>query len=198
MTSGADRSTIDLLRADFAASRSWWSRITLVIFRLGTWADARRRRRFPAVVLHRVLDTVWTGGIIGSLLPADVRAGAGLGLHHGGRGIFLATGTRFGDQVTVMHGVTFAMDGVDHDARATVGDRVFIGTGVVVMGGVTIGDDATIAAGAVVTKDVRPGTTVGGVPAKEIGRGPRYAARGGDPAGGRADAQAGPAAGDDS
>ena len=180
------RSPLALLRADFAASPSWWSRITLAVFRLGEWADARRRRRLPAVVLHRVLDVLWTGAVIGSSIPADVRAGPGLGLHHGGRGIVLATGTRFGDQVTLMHAVTFAMDGVDHDARATVGDRVFVGTGVVVMGGVTIGDDATIAAGAVVTRDVRPGTTVGGVPAVEIAEGPRYAARGGDPAGGRA------------
>lgn len=179
---------LDVLRADFAASPSWWSRVTLAIFRLGEWADERRRRRLPAAVLHRVLDAVWTRAIIGSEIPADVRAGAGLGLHHGGRGIILATGTRLGDQVTVMHGVTFGMDGVDHAARAVVGDRVFVGTGVVVVGGVRIGDDATVAAGAVVTRDVRPGVTVGGVPAAEIAEGPRYAARGGHPDGGRAGA----------
>ena len=183
--SATRRRPFDVLRADFAASPSWWSRLTLVVFRLGEWADERRRRRLPAVVLHRVLDAVWTRAIIGSELPADVRAGAGLGLHHGGRGIVLATGTRFGEQVTVMHGVTFGMDGVDHGARAVVGDRVFVGTGVVVLGGVRVGDDATLAAGAVVTDDVRPGTTVGGVPAREIAEGPRYAHRGGHPAGGR-------------
>jgi serine O-acetyltransferase len=180
------RSTLELLRADFAASPSWWSRITLTVFRFGGWAHARRRRRLPAYVLYRVLDAVWIRAVIGSVIPPDVEAGPGLGLHHGGSGIFLATGTRFGSQVTILHGVTFGMDGVDHAARAVVGDRVFVSTGVVVVGGVRIGDDATLAAGAVVTRDVRAGVTVGGVPAKEIREGPRYAHRGGDPAGGPA------------
>jgi serine O-acetyltransferase len=180
------RSVRETLRADFAATPSWWSRATLVIFRLGEWADERRRRRLPALVLHRVLDAVWTRGIIGAEIPPDVRAGPGLGLHHGGRGIVLATGTRFGSQVTLLHGVTFGMDGVDTAARAVVGDRVFVGTNAVVVGGVRIGDDATVGAGAVVTRDVRAGTAVGGIPAVEIQKGPRYAHRGGDPAGGAA------------
>jgi acetyltransferase-like isoleucine patch superfamily enzyme len=45
----------------------------------------------------------------------------------------------------------------------------FIGTGAIVMPGVTIGPRSIVAAGAVVTKDVLPGTVVGGVPARVIG-----------------------------
>lgn len=51
-----------------------------------------------------------------------------------------------------------------------IGDRVFLGQNVVVLGGVTIGDGATVAANAVVVKDVPPGVIVGGVPAKPLGR----------------------------
>lgn len=52
--------------------------------------------------------------------------------------------------------------------RVLVGNDVWIGARVMVVGGVTIGDGAVIAAGAVVTKDVPPYAVVGGVPAKVI------------------------------
>ena len=53
--------------------------------------------------------------------------------------------------------------------RSVLRDRVFIGANAVVNMGVTIGDEAVIGAGAVVTADVAPRTIVGGVPAKVIG-----------------------------
>lgn len=49
-----------------------------------------------------------------------------------------------------------------------VGHHCWIGTGAIILQGVTIGDGAVVAAGAVVTKDVPPYTVVGGVPAKTI------------------------------
>jgi acetyltransferase-like isoleucine patch superfamily enzyme len=49
-----------------------------------------------------------------------------------------------------------------------VGNDVWIGAGCIVLDGVTIGDGAIIAAGAVVTKDVPPYAIVGGVPAQII------------------------------
>ena len=49
-----------------------------------------------------------------------------------------------------------------------IGDKVWIGMRSTILKGVTIGDGAIIAAGAVVTKDVSPRTLVGGVPAKLI------------------------------
>lgn len=52
--------------------------------------------------------------------------------------------------------------------RTTLGNDVWIGERVMVMGGVTIGDGAVVGAGAIVTKDVPPYAIVGGVPAKII------------------------------
>lgn len=52
--------------------------------------------------------------------------------------------------------------------RTTIGNDVWIGSNAIILGGLTIGDGAIIAAGAVVTKDVEPFKVVGGVPAKPI------------------------------
>lgn len=48
-------------------------------------------------------------------------------------------------------------------------DNCFLGMGATILPGVRVGPNAIVAAGAVVTKDVPPGTVVGGVPAKVIG-----------------------------
>lgn len=50
--------------------------------------------------------------------------------------------------------------------RVTIGNRVFIGAGAIVLPGVTIGDDAVVGAGAVVTKDIPAGEVHAGNPAK--------------------------------
>ena len=47
-----------------------------------------------------------------------------------------------------------------------IGRDVWVGANAVILGGVTIGDGAVVAAGAVVTKDVEPGAVVAGNPAK--------------------------------
>lgn len=49
-----------------------------------------------------------------------------------------------------------------------IGNDVWIGSNVLLLPGISIGDGAIIAAGAVVTKDIEPYSIVGGVPAKEI------------------------------
>jgi hypothetical protein len=50
----------------------------------------------------------------------------------------------------------------------TIGDNVWVGMRAVILKGVTIGDGAIVAAGAVVTRDVPPRSLVGGVPARVL------------------------------
>ena len=55
-----------------------------------------------------------------------------------------------------------------HFGKVTIKENAWICIGAIICPGVTIGKNAVVAAGAVVTKDVEPNTIVGGVPAKVI------------------------------
>lgn len=71
------------------------------------------------------------------------------------------------DQVVIRDSDNHEVDGATREPTApiVIGDHVWIGTAAIVLKGVTIGDGAVAAAGAVVTRDVPPGALVGGVPA---------------------------------
>ncbi len=94
---------------------------------------------------------------------------------------FICDGVSIEDEVFVGHGTMFINDNYP---RATtdegrlqgqddwtllpivVGRRAMLGSATVVLGGVRIGEGAIVGAGAVVTRDVPPGDTVIGVPAR--------------------------------
>jgi maltose O-acetyltransferase len=112
-----------------------------------------------------------------------------------GANVYIGRGTHFdagflwlisvGDDTTISAGVEV----LAHDASTklhlgyttvrpvTIGSRVFIGLGAVILPGVTIGDGSIVGAGSVVRRDVTPGTVVAGNPAREIGSVEDYIAR---------------------
>lgn len=88
---------------------------------------------------------------------------------HGG--VTLGEGCQIGHNVvfaTLNHGLDPAVRRVTYPAPIVLGRNVWVGSNATILQGVTIGDNAVVAAGAVVTKDVEPDTVVGGVPAKFI------------------------------
>jgi len=96
---------------------------------------------------------------------------------------FICDGVTIEDEAFIGHGVMFINDiyprsttedgelqGSDDWAlvKTRIKKRASIGSNATIMGGVTIGENAIIGAGSVVTKDVPPDTIVAGVPAKMI------------------------------
>lgn len=65
-------------------------------------------------------------------------------------------------------GDTLPFKVVNYALPITVGDYVWIGAGAIILPGVTIGEGAVVAAGAVVTKDVEPRMIVAGNPARPL------------------------------
>jgi UDP-2-acetamido-3-amino-2,3-dideoxy-glucuronate N-acetyltransferase len=96
---------------------------------------------------------------------------------------FICTGVTIEDEVFVGHGVLFVNDKrprattdeglpqADDDwqlLETRVERRASIGSGAVILGGLTIGAEALVGAGAVVTKDVQPRATIVGSPARHV------------------------------
>lgn len=102
---------------------------------------------------------------LGFSIPHNV-AGPGLAIVHYGT-IVISNQARLGANCRIHAGVNIGANAGDKEA-ATVGDNVYIGPGAKLIGAVTVGENAVIGANAVVTKDVPPGVTVAGVPAKVI------------------------------
>lgn len=69
---------------------------------------------------------------------------------------------------TLNHGLSPETRKHTYSAPIILGKNVWVGSNATILQGVTVGDNAVIAAGAVVTKDVPENTVVGGVPAKFI------------------------------
>lgn len=110
------------------------------------------------------------------ILGKNVSINARASLDGGSAGIVIGDDTRIATSATLYafdHGLAADRLIREQPVRSRgirIGADVWIGANAGVTDGVTIGDHAVVAMGAVVTKDVPPGVIVGGVPAQVIGR----------------------------
>ncbi len=97
-------------------------------------------------------------------IPASTKIGYGLCISHS-ICMVVNGGTIIGNNVNLSQ---FLNIGTNHDTPAIIGDNVYIGPQVSIIEDVRIGNNSTIGAGAVVTKDVPENATAAGVPAKVL------------------------------
>ena len=94
--------------------------------------------------------------------------GKGLFIDHG-MGVVIGETTVIGDNCTIYQNVTLGGTGKDTGKRhPTLGNNVLVGSGAKVLGPFTVGDNARIAAGAVVLSEVPANATAVGVPARVV------------------------------
>ncbi len=137
---------------------------------------------FQALQTHRIAHWLWTENRptlafhfqsrMSELFQVDIhpgaRFGSGVFMDHA-TGIVVGETAQVGDDVSMLHGVTLGGTGAERgDRHPKIMRGVLLGAGAKVLGNVTIGEYAKVASGSVVLKDVPPGCTAAGVPARLV------------------------------
>lgn len=108
--------------------------------------------------------------ITGIEIHPGAKIGKGLVIDHG-TGVVIGETAEIGDNCTLYQGVTLGGTGKDTGKRhPTLGNNVMIGAGAKVLGPFRIGDNAKIAAGAVVLEEIPANATAVGIPARVVRR----------------------------
>jgi serine O-acetyltransferase len=106
------------------------------------------------------------------LTNIEIHPGASIGrrffIDHGA-GVVIGETAEIGDDVLIYAGVILGGTSLEKKKRhPTIGSRVVIGSGAVVLGAITIEDDVKIGSGSVVVKPVPAGQTVVGIPVRIV------------------------------
>ena len=121
---------------------------------------------------HRYFLARWISQHARNKTGIEIHPGATIGrrlvIDHG-CGIVIGETAEIGDDCLLYQGVTLGGTGKDQGKRhPTLGNNVMVGSGARVLGPFKVGDNARIAAGAVVLREVPPGSTAVGVPARIV------------------------------
>ena len=134
----------------------------IIYHRIAHWFY-RHKLKFIARLVSQ-WSRCWTG--------VEIHPGAKIGrrlvIDHG-MGIVIGETAEIGDDCLIYHGVTLGGTGKDHGKRhPTIGNNVLISTGAKVLGPFKVGDNARIAANAVVLQEVPENATAVGIPAQIV------------------------------
>ena len=142
-----------------------------------------------AVFFHHISNFFYKAGfdLVARIISQTVRFFTGIEIHPGakigknlfidhGMGVVVGETSEIGDNVTIYHNVTLggSSPSIDserqrHEKRhPTIGNDVVIGSGAQIIGPIKVGNNARIAANAVVVKDVPENATMVGIPARAV------------------------------
>ncbi|HEY9799738.1 MAG TPA: serine O-acetyltransferase [Leptolyngbyaceae cyanobacterium] len=156
------------------AARNWLEVIfcypglhAICLHRFAHWLHRRGVVFFPRLISH--LARFLTGI---EIHPGAV-IGKGVFIDHG-MGVVIGETAIVGDYALIYQGVTLGGTGKESGKRhPTVGSHVVVGSGAKVLGNITIGDRVRIGAGSVVLRDVPHDCTVVGVPGRIVTQKPK-------------------------
>ena len=132
-----------------------------VIFHRGAHALYEKKLYFPARMVSQL-----SRFLTGIEIHPGASIGKGLLIDHG-MAVVIGETAVIGDDCTIYQGVTLGGTGKHTGKRhPTIGNNVMIGSGAKVLGPFSVGDNAKIAAGAVVLKAIPADATAVGVPAR--------------------------------
>src|SRR5262245_8113814 len=147
-----------------------------------TWEVITCYPGFHAMLFHRVAHRLWRAGFrwLARLTSHFSRWLTGIEIHPGatigrrffidhGMGVVIGETAEIADDCTLYHGVTLGGTSWNKGKRhPTLGKGVVVGAGAKILGPIVIGDGARIGSNAVVVKEVPPGATAIGIPARII------------------------------
>lgn len=168
------RNLIQLVREDLRAHRGGWS--SPGFHAVATLRYNQYIHTFPnslprklLIGIGRIAET-FCRNVENVELPYTVKLGRRVVFEH--QGIVVHGSTEIGDDSIVRQGCTLGNRYLDRPREAPkVGCRVNFGAGSKVLGDVQIGDGATVGANSVVLEDVPDGSTVVGIPGRDLSRG---------------------------
>lgn len=159
---GYDYSFLGILRLYFIID--YWP---VLVFRLLEFLEDRKGflylLKIPLVLIRPIIN-----GLSGSRIYSGCKIGPGLLLHQSS-GVVIASEVTLGENCTIFSGACIVnrADGQGLGGPI-VGDNVKFFAGCKVVGNVKIGDNASVAANAVVIRDVPSGKTAVGIPSKNL------------------------------
>lgn len=144
-------------------------RVIMLLFRIANFCTTRRvfyYLLFPYLVFYKIL-VEWFFSIE---IPWNVKVGRGLRIYHG-QGLVLNNQVVIGNYCTLRHCTTIGNKQLQNGTMSSspvLGNYVDVGSNTCIIGEITIGDQATIGCGSVVTRSVPANTVVAGNPAVPI------------------------------